>query len=152
MWSEIGLFGLLAFLIPLSFYLGKGLFFNQFKTRASSLSNALLVGIAAFLIQAFFDTNFYALQASFLFWIFWGMYVGLSLPRDSSWFLGNLGYNSFYIRKNNVKPKSNAQRIIHEPPAQNGMAGLCVALSLSHYGQARRGGGLSGDFKQTIKK
>ena len=84
MWSEIGLFGLLAFLIPLSFYLGKGLFSSRFKIRVSSLSNALLVGIVAFLIQAFFDTNFYALQASFLFWIFWGMYVGLSLPSDSS--------------------------------------------------------------------
>ena len=84
MWSEIGLFGFLAFLIPLFFYLGKGLFSGQFKTRAPSLSNALLVGIVAFLIQAFFDTNFYALQASFLFWIFWGMYVGLSLSNDSS--------------------------------------------------------------------
>jgi|GEM_PF-1495766 len=84
MWSEIGLFGFLAFLIPLFFCLGKGLFSGRFKTRASSLSNALLVGIVAFLIQAFFDTNFYALQASFLFWIFWGMYVGLLLSNDSS--------------------------------------------------------------------
>ncbi len=74
MWSEIGLLGLLAFLVPLGFI------FRPIRTGQpdSALGIALQTGLIAFLIQAFFDTNFYGLETSVLFWIFWGTFVGLS--------------------------------------------------------------------------
>lgn len=69
MWSEVGILGLLAFLAPLLFGFWKG--------RSFPLKDVLRVGLAAYLIQSFFDTNFYAIQASVLFWVFWGMAAAL---------------------------------------------------------------------------
>ncbi len=73
MWSEIGIFGLISFLIPLLVYLLKSII----NSGASStlLQKTLFVGTVAFLIQAFVDTHFYALQPSFLFWIFWALFI-----------------------------------------------------------------------------
>lgn len=74
MWSEVGLLGLLAFLAPLGFL------FRPVKTGHPDplLGSALQTGLIAFVIQAFFDTNFYGLETSVLFWIFWGAFVGLN--------------------------------------------------------------------------
>ncbi len=71
MWAEIGLFGVLAFFTPLLFVLAKEAAQKWASKETFTQRDAWLVGIAAFLIQSFFDTNFYALQASMIFWIGW---------------------------------------------------------------------------------
>lgn len=71
MWSEVGFFGLLAFLIPLFSKL-KSQLWNRPKEARLDVQEAVLVGLVAFLVQSFFDTHFYSLQTAFLFWIFWG--------------------------------------------------------------------------------
>jgi len=74
MWSEVGFFGLLAFLVPFLNLLPRRI--NEPASRNEcSLNQSLWVGLVAFLIQSFFDTNFYALQCAFIFWIFWGFYL-----------------------------------------------------------------------------
>src|SRR3989338_2327205 len=82
LWSEIGIFGLVAFLWPLAAILGK----NAIRGKTSgefSLKNAIGIGLAAYLVQSFFDTNLYSLQVAMLFWVFWGVYAGLSLRSPS---------------------------------------------------------------------
>ncbi len=74
--AEIGIPGLLVFLVPLLAVLPKAIFGSSQKT---ALQAGLLVGIPAFLLQAALDTNFYALQAAMLFWWFWGMCCALEL-------------------------------------------------------------------------
>lgn len=61
--SDLGLLGLALFLFPLGYGLIK-------KKPA-----ALWVGLAAFVIQGLWDTNFFAFQTSHLFWVFWGMFL-----------------------------------------------------------------------------
>lgn len=77
MWSEMGILGVVCFLTPFAvvFYqecTRKPLFRASFELKES-----LLIGITAYLIQSFFDTNFYSLQVAILFWIFWGMFCAL---------------------------------------------------------------------------
>lgn len=84
MWSEIGIFGLIAFLWPLVFVLGKNMFIK--KTMDYNLNNAIGLSLVAYLTQAFFDTNFYSFQVATLFWIFWGVYVALENKTE-------VGYN-----------------------------------------------------------
>jgi putative inorganic carbon (hco3(-)) transporter len=74
MWAEIGFFGLLSFLFPLIWGIGRAIT----HPKPNLLLSCLLTGCIAFLTQAFFDNHFYALQTAFLFWIFWGMLIGLS--------------------------------------------------------------------------
>ncbi|MBI3252505.1 MAG: O-antigen ligase family protein [Candidatus Omnitrophica bacterium] len=64
MWGELGIVGLALFLLPI----GIGLI----RCRAGGDEDALLIGITAYAIQGLFDTNFYAMQVTILFWIFWG--------------------------------------------------------------------------------
>jgi len=78
MWGEVGILGLLAFMTPLLVILIKDLFGPRSAKQGLDLKDVLFVGLGAFLVQSFFDTNFYALQASILFWIFWGMYNSAS--------------------------------------------------------------------------
>ncbi len=74
MWSEVGVFGLLAFLAPFLNLLPKKT--NQPALQYGfGLDQSLWIGVVAFLIQSFFDTNFYALQCASIFWIFWGFYL-----------------------------------------------------------------------------
>ena len=74
MWSEVGLLGLVFFLIP-KFKFLEGSVVQARRSRAHlDLELALSVSLVALLIQAFFDTTFYALQTSALFWVFWGIY------------------------------------------------------------------------------
>ena len=78
MWSEIGVFGLLAFLVPPVVVVIGYLAENRREAQGFKLKDALFVGITAFYMQSFFDTNFYALQASVLFWVFWGLFNALN--------------------------------------------------------------------------
>jgi O-antigen ligase len=84
MWSEVGLLGLLAFLAPLLFFLAGTAARAAKKKEAFGLSHALWIALTAFTVQSFFDTNFYALQTSVLFWIFWGMFIAAQAPSAPS--------------------------------------------------------------------
>ncbi len=72
MWSEVGLAGLLAFMVPPVFLLTRLLRRAAKEKTPFSLEHALWISLTAFFIQSFFDTNFYGLQTSLIFWIFWG--------------------------------------------------------------------------------
>lgn len=75
MWSEIGLFGLAAFLYPFLILVSEE-FFSR-STAAFGPKQALAVALFALLVQSFFDTNFYALQTAMLFWMLWGAFTGV---------------------------------------------------------------------------
>jgi len=72
-WSETGLAGLLVFLVPVGSFLRETALKAREKTSRISAEQALHVGLLATLVQSAVDTNLYALQAAFLFWIFWGI-------------------------------------------------------------------------------
>lgn len=74
MWAEIGLAGLLGFLIPLT------LLFRRENSGDVFLKACLSAGCLAFAMQALFDNHFYALQPAVLFWTFWGIRNGLENP------------------------------------------------------------------------
>ncbi len=103
LWSEIGIFGLLAFLWPLVSVLGKGHFQKRGTSAEFDLKDAIGIGLVAYLIHSFFDTNLYSFQAAMLFWIFWGVYAGLPSEALRSFseggakeglaYKGSLGYN-----------------------------------------------------------
>ena len=76
MWAEVGIIGLLFFLIPLAVGLFRAWRASN-SPGASSVQDALLVGITAYVIQGLFDTNFYAMQVTILFWLFWGCLQGM---------------------------------------------------------------------------
>lgn len=71
-WAEIGVAGLLSFLYPLT-WLAKAR-----EQNSRFLSACLAAGCLGFAIQALFDNHFYAMQPAYLFWIFWGMFLGLN--------------------------------------------------------------------------
>lgn len=82
MWSEIGFFGLAAFLLHLAGVLGNSEVFKRAPHAVDYERKAALgIGLFAFLIQSFFDTNFYAKQTFFLFWVFWGAFA--AFPRSN---------------------------------------------------------------------
>jgi len=72
MWSEVGLAGLLVFMVPPVFLFSRMLVRAVKEKTPFSLEHALWTGLAAFFIQSFFDTNFYGLQTVLIFWVFWG--------------------------------------------------------------------------------
>ncbi len=74
-WAEVGLLGLLSFLFPLT-HLAVSL--HTKKLGESWLNTCLSVGCLAFLLQAIFDNHFFSMQPAFLFFCFWGMWVGLA--------------------------------------------------------------------------
>ena len=69
--AEIGIPGLVSFLIFL------GIYFKKSVTAVCRHHDPLLAGfftsIAVFLLHSFFDTNIYSLQLTVLFWIFLGL-------------------------------------------------------------------------------
>ena len=79
MWGEIGLLGLLTFLTPLVVVLARKKPRANKENFLGTYEDGLWVGIVAFLIQSFFDTNLYSLQTATLFWIFWAVLVSLDL-------------------------------------------------------------------------
>lgn len=80
-WAEIGLIGLLSFLLPLTRLAG---FFSSKQGSKTLLTTCLSVGCMAFALQAFFDNHFFSMQPAFLFWSFWGMYIGLVNNRQTA--------------------------------------------------------------------
>ncbi len=73
--AENGLLGILFFLLPLA------ALFRKSGPDPTGLKPALGVAIGAFLIHAFFDNHFFALQTAVLFWIFWGMHVSFDAKK-----------------------------------------------------------------------
>ena len=78
LWSEVGLFGLLAFLVPFAALIPQWLFQKGAEDKEILLKHVVGVSVTAFLIQSFFDTNFFALQSAMLFWLFWALKVRLA--------------------------------------------------------------------------
>jgi putative inorganic carbon (HCO3(-)) transporter len=75
--AEIGLVGLVAFLIMLGF-----VFYTPLRDLAGSRDPFLkavlagaMAGLLGFLVQSFFDTSFYSVQLGNLMWIFIGLLV-----------------------------------------------------------------------------
>jgi len=81
MWSEIGILGLIAFLIPLFFFTLLYLFKSRSIHSHFELKDALWIGVSAFLLHSFVDTLFYSLQPATTFWIMWGLLVSLNTPQ-----------------------------------------------------------------------
>ncbi|MHB8155153.1 MAG: O-antigen ligase family protein [Candidatus Omnitrophota bacterium] len=73
--AETGLFGLFAFLAVLFIFFKIG--FRQLNIKCNTLLLGLLSGILAFLVNAFFDTHFYALQLIVLFWYMLGLTIAV---------------------------------------------------------------------------
>ncbi len=70
--SEIGIPGLLVFFLILGWSLARSL--RPDPEQNGPVVAALRIALTAFLIQAFADTSFYALQTAYLFWVFWGIF------------------------------------------------------------------------------
>lgn len=79
--AEIGIFGLAAFLwIMIRLFKLTIQKMNKSKcldARLKELMLGLLSGVLAFLIHSFFDTNFYSLQLSVLFWLMTGLLMSV---------------------------------------------------------------------------
>ncbi|MCX5704012.1 MAG: O-antigen ligase family protein [Candidatus Omnitrophica bacterium] len=65
-WAEAGIFSLLSFLAFVSVLLSKGI--ATFKKTNNYMLLGIVCGIFGFLVHSFFDTHFYSLQLSALFW------------------------------------------------------------------------------------
>ena len=78
--SDIGIFGLLSFLFAVGLCLYKNIKRALVDPRAfpNSLVLGLSLGVIAFLIHSFFDTNLYSLNLSALFWLSLGFIEGIS--------------------------------------------------------------------------
>ena len=70
-WAESGIFSLLAFLSFLALLLIKGI--RKYLENRDYFILGLVCGIFAFLFHSFFDTQFYSLQLSVLFWVMAGV-------------------------------------------------------------------------------
>jgi len=75
-WAETGIFALLSFSLFIGLVLKKGLLL--ISMHKDYLSLGLFCGITGFLVHSFFDTNFYSLQLSYLFWINLGVLHALA--------------------------------------------------------------------------
>ncbi len=75
-WAETGIFSLLSFLMFAVILLRQGI--RAFRVaRGQFWILGLVCGIFAFLIHSFFDTQFYSLQLSFLFWMMAGVLAAI---------------------------------------------------------------------------
>lgn len=70
-WAETGVFSLLAFISFLLSLLINGII--KFKENNDPLILGLVCALSAFLFHSFFDTQFYSLQLSALFWVMAGL-------------------------------------------------------------------------------
>lgn len=77
LWAENGIFALILFFLPILYLCGKSL---SKKLSGGLWIQALRISLFAFLLQAALDNSLYALQTTFLFWVWWGMFAALSLP------------------------------------------------------------------------
>lgn len=88
MWSEIGIFGMVSFVLFVGSILFRGIkAFRDSPLQGNSsgtspfgdnpfLLLSLICAIFGFLIHSFFDTQLYSLQLSALFWVLLGMVAG----------------------------------------------------------------------------
>lgn len=74
---EQGIFGLLALLVFI--YITVKDAFNAAYKSKDIILGSFLFGIAAFLMQSFFDVNLYSLKLSFLFWGIMGLIRGMTV-------------------------------------------------------------------------
>ena len=82
-WAETGIFSLLSFLAFVSVLLSKGI--ATFKKTNNYMLLGMSCGIFGFLVHSFFDTHFYSLQLSALFWSIAGILAALiNLETDVS--------------------------------------------------------------------
>lgn len=71
MWAEAGIFTLLSFLLFIGIVLCNSV--KAFLVKQDYLILGLIAAIIGFLVHSFFDTHFYSLQLSSLFWVFLGL-------------------------------------------------------------------------------
>jgi len=91
MLAEIGLLGLLSFL----WFVGEALFrsYRIIVRKRNFLFAGIFCSLLVFLIHSFFDTQFYSLKLSTLFWLivsFLGVYVSKESVKDSLEGKGNV--------------------------------------------------------------
>lgn len=75
-WAETGIFSLISFLAFLYLLLSNAI--KAFRKTGDFLLLGLICGIFGFLVHSFFDTHFYSLQLSALFWSMAGIIHSLS--------------------------------------------------------------------------
>lgn len=81
-WAEAGVFSLLSFLSFLILLLYSCI--KAFKKSQDFILLGLICGMFGFLVHSFFDTHFYSLQLSVLFWLLLGILSALiNLTTDS---------------------------------------------------------------------
>lgn len=76
--AEIGVFGLLVFIWMMGvvlIYAARLLLKQKAETFLSMILLGLSVGLVAYLIHSFFDTNLYSLNLAVLFWVILGLIV-----------------------------------------------------------------------------
>lgn len=74
-WAETGIFSLIGFLLFLFLFFREGI--KAFMISRDYLLLGLLCGLFGFVVHSFFDTHFYSLQLSFLFWSMAGVLASL---------------------------------------------------------------------------
>jgi O-antigen ligase len=75
-WFESGIFSLISFLAFITMVIFGG--FKAFLRDNDFLVLGISAGLTGFLLHSFFDTQFYSLQLSFLFWSIAGILVSLT--------------------------------------------------------------------------
>jgi putative inorganic carbon (HCO3(-)) transporter len=78
MWAEIGVFGLLSFLLFVGSILYRGI--RIFRKESPFVLLGLICAIFGFLAHSFFDTQLYSLQLCVLFWFLLGMVARYGYP------------------------------------------------------------------------
>jgi len=74
-WAETGIFSLLSFLLFLGTFLYKAI--QLFRSTKDYLALGLAAGLFGYIVHSVFDTHFYSLQLSFLFWSVSGLLASL---------------------------------------------------------------------------
>ena len=74
-WAETGIFSLISFLSFLGFLLWGAI--TAFVKNRNFIILGIFAGLSGFLVHSFFDTHFYSLQLSALFWTMAGILQAL---------------------------------------------------------------------------
>ena len=74
-WAEAGIFSLISFLSFLGFLLWGAI--AAFTKNRNFIILGIFAGLSGFLVHSFFDTHFYSLQLSVLFWTMAGVLQAL---------------------------------------------------------------------------
>ncbi len=81
MLAEVGLIGMVAFLTLVACVFQKGFrrFMIEANSQAAALMGAVLAAVVAFLVNAFFDTGFFAMALATLFWFLLGYLMAMQV-------------------------------------------------------------------------